>query len=94
MTRDFTEPDEDPRDIPEPDDPELLYFKNRPDEFVSQAKHEARVLKRTRKMARKPTGIPYYGIPPEWFTGWVYNESDEVHADWEWEAFQAGGHVK
>ena len=90
--------DEDPRDIPEPDDPELLYFKNRPDEFVSLNRHGARVLNRTRKMARKPTGIPYYGVQPEQVDRWCYATmapDDPVpHEAWDREAFVKGGHVK
>jgi hypothetical protein len=88
--------DDDPRDIPEPTDPELLYFKNRRDEFVPVAKYSSRVMKRTRKMARKPTGIPYFGLGAEWHDRWAHSnlapEEPMPHADWDQEGFVKGGY--
>ena len=74
---------------------EELAYVNRPDEFARVQRHDARILKRTKRMARKSFGGNYTGTPPAYFDRWVYWTEDPLapikHTDWDEEGFKKGG---
>ena len=81
-----------------PKEPELMYFRTRTTEFTPLNRHDATVMKRTTRMARKATGIAYFGQGAEWHHDWIAPTHDPLgpiaHTDWEMDAFLEGGWTK